>query len=446
MARDIALVLTLMVTGCSDSAFDAQGELHQDIRTVVEISWEPLGGGQAWVEYGPDPSFGQLTPPVPDGPGRSSVLLLGNKPFQEVYWRVVAEQDGQIHVGQQRSTQTEGLPASMPDFQLEHSDGSFEGWVMGVSWAETNFLYVLDADAEVVWYQQIPIGTVSLSVDPVPGDSALRYLRVGLDHALDSSEVVTMGLDGQEREAIDAEQGHHSFVAHDDGTLAWLAIDVQEHKDHGDMVGDRVLQRSPDGAISQIYSTWDHFEYDAAVTLDANFYPQGVDWTHSNTLSHAPARSSYWLTMGGVDKLVEIHQDSGEVMTVVGTDGYPFEPAIDDFGMGYGPHGATWTSDDSLLLFDNNATPEAKQSRVLEYALDDHAGVAREIWRYEAPEGVLARVLGGADRIDEGWTFVHWGNSGYLNIVDRDGAEIWAAQQGSIIADAVVLGDLYGRD
>ncbi len=445
--RGLALTLALFFGGCADRTFHARGRVMEDIRTVIEVSWEPIGGGEAWVEFGPSSAYGHTTPPVADGQGRSEALLLGNKPFQDVYWRIVAESDGRTVTGPEHITTTEGVAAALPDFSLGHSDGGFDDYVMGISWAEVAYLYVIDADADLVWYAALPMGTVSLSLDPISGEPALRYLRVSVDHSLDNSVVVTQGMDGSELDEVEVEQGHHSFVAHDDGSLAWLAIDVQEHKDYGDMVGDRVMHwDAATGEVSQLYSAWDHLEYDPDNTLDTNFYPQGIDWTHTNTISWAPQRGSYWLTMGGVDDLVEIDAVTGEPLTVVGTDGYTIDPEPFGFGASFGPHAASWTVDDTLLVFDNNDAASGGASRVIEYELDDDAGVAREIWRHTGDDGMIAMVLGGADRLDDGSTFTHWGNTGFLQLVDASGEVSWSVQQGSIVSDATVIRDLYGRE
>ena len=441
----IAPALLMLGVGCAEDPFEGRASLNDDIRTVVDVSWQPLGGGEAWVEYGPTDAYGASTPPVPDGSGRSQVMLLGNKPFQQVHWRVVSDDGSRVVTGPDRHIETEGIPAPLPDFHLDHSDGSFDGFVLGISWAEVAYAYVLDADAEVVWYAALPVATVSLCVDPVPGQPAIRYLQVGMDHALDQSKVITRAMDGTEQDAVEVDQGHHSFVAHDDGTLAWLAIDVQDHKDYGALVGDRVMQRSAGGETTQLYSTWDHLEYDPGNTLDTNFYPQGTDWTHTNTISHAPERGSYWLTMGGVNSLVEIDASSGEPLTVVGTDGWALDPEPDGYGAGFGPHAASWTPDGTLLVFDNNDETSTGASRVLEYSLDPDAELAREVWRYDGDQGMVAMVLGGADRLASGETFIQWGNTGFMTLVAPDGTVRWAAQQGSIVADATVLYDLYGR-
>jgi hypothetical protein len=445
MLRAATAALPLLAAACAADPFDAKATLDGDIRTVIEVSWEPIGTGEAWVEFGPTDAYGSTTPPVPDGEGRSRALLLGNKPFQQVHWRVVSDDGSRRLTGPDRILETEGIPAPLPDYHLDESDGSFDGFVLGISWAEVAYATILDADAEVVWYAALPVATVSLSVDPVPGQAAIRYLQVGMDHALDQSVVITRGLDGLENGRVEVEQGHHCFVAHDDGALSWLAIDVQEHKDWGDLVGDRVMHRSAAGGITQLYSTWDHLEYDPETTLDSNFYPQGTDWTHTNTISWAPDRGSYWLTMGGVNDLVEIDATTGEPLTVVGTDGYALDPEPDGFGSGFGPHAASWTADGTLLVFDNNNETSSGASRVLELALDDDAGVAREVWRYEGEPGMMALVLGGADRLDSGETFIQWGNTGIMSLVGPDGAVRWAARQESIVADATVLWDLYGR-
>ncbi len=439
------LPLALLAQACTDPTFQASGAVSPWVSTVLEVDWEPLGGGEAWVEYGPDEAFGMTTPAVPDGEGRSATVLLGNKPFQEVCWRVVAERDGQRITGGTHRTETLGLPAALPDFELVEHDGSFDRWVLGISWAQQTMLYILDRDAEVVWYQHLPEATASLSVDPVPGLPVLRYLRVGMDHELDDSVVVTQHLDGREATERAVEQGHHSFVAHDDGSLAWLAIDVREVEGVGPVVGDRVLRwDAATGETSRLWSSWDHQSYDPEYGLAHDFYPQGADWTHTNSISWSSERGSYELTQGGTDLLIEIDGETGAPLTVVGGEGYALDPPIDGFGDGFGPHGAAWTPEGSLLVFDNNDSDDAEASRVLEYTLDEAAGLAREAWRWEGVPGVV-QVLGGADRLADGDTFVHGGSLGTMQLVAEDGRVRWEVHQGSIISDATTLEDLYGR-
>ncbi len=150
--------------------------------------------------------------------------------------------------------------------------------------------------------------------------------------------------------------------------------------------------------------------------------------------------------MGGVNRLVEIDAVTGEPLTTVGEGGYDLEPDLEHWGDGYGPHGATWTPDDTLLVFDNAYDDDIAASRVLEYTLDDIAEVAGQVWQLDGEDGWLAMVLGGAERLDSGETFVHWGNLGLLQLLDANGEQTWLARQSSIIGDAVPLNDLYGRE
>ncbi len=442
---DASLASLLLAAGCADRTFHARGELSETVNTVVEVSWEPLGGGEAWVEFGPDEDYGRITPAVVDGSRRSQTLLLGNKPFQQVHWRVVAADGDDLVVGPGHVTETLGLPAPLPDVRLMSSDGSFDGYVLGVSWAIEVYLYILDADGDFVWYHELDQARVSLSVAQVPDQPALRFMQVNQDHELDDSVAITLGMDGQQLDSVPMEQAHHSFLAHQDGSLVWLAIDVDEHEDYGDMVGDRLLRRdAATGQVSELWSSWDQLEYDPSLTLEADFYSQGIDWTHANSLHYAPARDSYWLTLGGVDLVVEVDATSGEQLTVVGGDGLALWPEIEDYGDSYGPHDASWTVDDTLLIFDNHFLDPSSTSRLLEYELDPEATLARQVWSYEGDEKWLAMILGGADRFDDGSTFAHWGTSGYLAILDESGSSSWTAQVGATIADAVVLRDLYG--
>jgi hypothetical protein len=346
-------------------------------------------------------------------------------------------------VGPAQVTPVDGIPAALPDIALLDDDGSFDGWVLGVAWAAETFLFILDRDADVVWYERLSLGRATLSVEPVPGEAAVRYLDVSLDHDLDESRVVTLGLDGEELERVDVEQGHHSFEVLPDGTLAWLAIDVRDDPTWGPLVGDRVLARGADGSVRTLWSTWDDFVYDPEVTFETDFYPQGTDWTHGNTLAWDAAQDSFWVTLGGIDQLVEVDAQSGALLTRVGAGGCEITPALDGYGAGYGPHGANSTPEGTLLVFDNHHVAGASASRVVELKLDEDA--ARVDWVFEGESGWSTLVLGGAKRQADGGTFVAWGDTGYMQLLDAAGRQVWLANVNAIVSDAVLLADPYGR-
>jgi len=412
---------------------------------MLQVTWDPLGDGEAWVEFGPDGEFGQTTPPVPDGVGESRTVLVGNKPYAEVHWRVVARQDGALVVGAEHIDQVEGIAAALPDVQLLDDDGSFEGFLFAVSWSVRTYLFALDRDADVVWYRALPLGRASLAMEQVPGVAALRYLDVSLDHTLADGHVLTEALDGTQLEDVPVEQGHHSFLTLPDGTLAWLAIDVRDDPDWGTLVGDRILTRAPDGTVRTLWSAWDHFSYDPATTYQTDFYPQGTDWTHANTLSYDATDDSLWVTLGGIDQIVEIDARTGAMLAQVGAGGAEITPAVAGYGAGYGPHGAGRTPTGSLLLFDNHCEPAASASRVLEFKLDLDGDAARLLWEYEGQPGWSSLILGDADRLETGETFIVWGDAGFLQVLDPAHTQTWLASVNGIVSDAVMVPDLYGR-
>jgi len=177
--------------------------------------------------------------------------------------------------------------------------------------------------------------------------------------------------------------------------------------------------------------------------VDSGFYPQGFDWSHGNSLTYSPARHSYWLTLGGADLALELDADSGDLLHVVGEVG--LVPSPDDATIvdsGYGPHAATWTPDDSLLIFHNRSGSE-HPSRVLEFELDDEAGVAERTWSYSADEDWQARYLGAATRLEDGSTLTNWGSVGVLVLVDPQGETRWSLDLGGAVGSTQVIRDLY---
>jgi len=454
----LALLGGLLAFGCGDP-LGARARLAEAVNTVVVVQWQPLGGGEAWVEFGSSGALERSTPVVADGEGPSQALLLGLGAWQEVCWRVAARSGDSRVSSPESCIETGGLPAELPELQLAEGSAPLDGYLLATAWIERRVaLLLLGEQGAIRWYHLLPEERSAIWAAPQLGGGGLQYLAAHEQAALEGGSLVQVDWQGIIQSEQTLEGAHHAVVQHDDGRLAWLATDLRDTEELGPVIGDRVLIMDPaNGELETLFSTWDWLEPSEEQLGLTSSWAAGRDWTHGNSLRWSAERDSYWLTLRGTDQLMELDAHSGALLTVIGADSYTAEPAEAAFwGRDYydvGPHGAAWTADDSLLVFDNGPvadwtsdSAEDPWSRLLELELDEAGQIARPLRIHEAGRGRMAWFMGGATRLDDGGTLVSWGSAGVLERLDEDAQPSWALEGEAAWGPATWIPDPYAGE
>jgi hypothetical protein len=214
---------------------------------------------------------------------------------------------------------------------------------------------------------------------------------------------------------VNARFAHHDFTPLPDGSLAWIAYDnltasEWEHK------GDQVLERSPDGSIRTVWSSWDHYQF-----VDGHKEPDNLTWTHANALSFDEDRDEYLLGLRTYGHIIGIDRSTGQINWTFGEDG--------DFTLAAGSVFPTQQHhfqllEDELIVFDNGPR-ESLDSNAVSYVLDWEALTATEIWRYSADPDIYSFGLGDVDRLPNGNTLVTFGSAGQIDEVTPEGEVVW---------------------
>jgi len=374
------------------------------------------------VEFGPLGACSRhRTPSV--GLGRShETLLLGLPSASEICYRVVPTEGPLSWPEPFRTVHTGNLPAAVPDLNvtIKDLDQVEEGFWLAASGINPGLVLIFDRDGEVVWYQPADVGYVSPQALPDPATNGFMYNRFSKDFDDDVGSVLRLHPDGQLLEEIRTPLAHHSFARHEDGTTAWLALDVRDHDEWGTVVGDALREVAPDGADRAVWSSWNDWEVIDPLENDGGFYPQGIDWTHGNFLAWDPARQSYTVSFRNVNTIVEVDRD-GHILRGVGDYADPVADEVED--LVHYPHSAHWT-DQGTLLF--TTTPgDGKETWAVELAFDPETGEAERVWSWGEGEGFYARVLGEALRMDNGNTVVNFGSAGVVVELTPSGEVAW---------------------
>jgi hypothetical protein len=420
-------VLPFLLGACATDDFDVSVQQMDDPGTVAIVSWSTSAAGNAWIEYGLTRELGASTPVGSESETDHTVLLAGLPADETVFWRAFTNADGDVMSSGVQRMETGPPPRGTPGIDV-HDDGDPSLAAPGFSLTSSlNDALVLmyDADGHLVWWHQGNDDTVLSQVRMGRDGRSVVYNEANIDFGTDTSQLVRVGLDGQELETIRTPLGHHDFVELDDGTFAYLAIDVRtwvdEHGTSWPVVGDAVTEVGADGETRVVWSTWDDLDVVVDTTDETDIYPQGLDWTHANSLVYEADDDAYLVSLHNLSTLAHVDRATGSVDWRLGGDRSDFTLTS---GAGFThEHSPEWLPDGGLLLFNNGdvAGGGDAYSQASEYAVDLGARTYAERWHYDADQRHATFLLGDADRLDNGDTLVSFGNAGVISEVTADG-------------------------
>jgi hypothetical protein len=468
----LLLVLSLSLLGCpppgvddtgpeGDADTDADGDtdtdtdvgelsgldwrLHEEIESLVYVSWEQDGTGTIQVEYSFDDGEWLTSPALEAGPGVHEQLLLGIPYGTDAAWRVVVE-EGASAEGE--TITTGALPQGMriPTVQvneptLQLAEGRYlltslnvdGGWSTGDFWT-----FIVDRQGRPVWAQLAPrrnwtlFAQVAASGDHILWDEATAWSSWDSGRA---SKVHRTWLD-EEIDTIATPGLHHAFVQLPDGTLVWGS------QAHGG--GEALVEKAP--GEDQETIIWTCAE----------------DWVtgghcESNGLFYRASTDSFLYSFYTNSSVVEVDHGTGESIWWAGQarDGYDFSPQDASFDW---QHGVSWTDAGTLLV-----STDARSSgggggggrwttQAVEYEVDHDARTLTRIWSFDS--GYSAGTNGDAWRLDNGNTLHLVGAAGHIFEVTAEGETAWHLDfggkrllgRGELIEDLYTLVQDQGRD
>ncbi len=432
---------------------DITAAMHEQVSSVVDVAWTTTEPAVSYVEFG----MGlELQTPKPEATASAhSTQLIGQPSFTTVDARVVAEVDGERHESGTFAASFGGLFAGLP--QISQEQPAFpdvdDGYILGVMVRspEPVVLFLIDREGRYLWALELEEGSLCQGVAPSRVGLGLRHNTASSDHGEDASTIEHISYTGETKESVRIPRGHHFFAEPEPGTLAWTGLDLQYVEElEATVAGDHLVETDPEGEEREVFSAWDHLSIDTIPTdepEESGIYPQGIDWTTANGLSYDADSDSYLLSLGGIDRVLQIHRSSGAVLRDFGgLDDSEAPYRVEEPAPGFHhQHAPVWTADGTLLMF--TVDEDSMQGRVLEYEVDDEQQSLREIWTYGGHRGLEVIVMGQGERLANGNTFVNWGSAGVLSEVSPEGELLWelSFSAGAILGQTWLLEDPYGN-
>lgn len=418
--RPTLLALPL-ICACRASGLHLDGVVSEEIPTVLELDWLAAGpSDRLWIEYGPDQDYGQR---VPADPSRHQDLL-GLKPEQQVYLRLVA-QDGDLeHYSDPLVLETGSLPGDLPALELDADvpDGLDGGFLVMTHVQSPGAAMVVDQDGDIVWWRQVT-DDLRLSRARLSRDLSLMYaLPVNILGTQDFG-LRQMRLDGAWESWLPVSDAHHDMVELPDGTVTFLVHDPRQVEGQGQVLGDKLVELRPDGTQVTLWSTWQIFDYDLAQDIFDN-----SSYTHANAVDYLEEDDAYLVGLLGLSTIVRIDRATGQVDWVLGSELSDFTTSDGDARV-LDHHHQMDPVDGGLLVFENGPSDRAA-SRAVELALDPETGLAEEVWSYWPEPDLYTYSMGSVQRLESGRTVVAFSVNGQIDIVDPGGERVWRLSSG----------------
>ncbi|GEM_PF-1164369 len=419
------------------------------VQTVIEVSFTLDEAADVHVAYTLD-GVDKVTPTRSLAAGDHMMRVLGVPAAKTVTWSVVAvDSAGETHNGEGGELRVGNIPSAIPTFNVNIWDETqtVESWMAGaiITTDGEDVQFVMDRDGNVVWYHTTPVELVTPWAEPSLHNDKRGILinEFQEDFCTDVGQVVRYDMSGEIIEEIRTIEGHHVFLEHEDGTIAYMARDVRDVDGYDEPVcGDKVVEVAPDGTNTELFTIWDHHEVTPNNGMEIEFYCDCIDWTHSNMLGWYPDKNTYLFSFANTDTVVEFDRDSGELIRQFGKEpgSYVFDPLISSFAR---QHGVSYTDTDTFLV--SQTTLSVKETTMREYTVDDDSATLVREWEYGKDLGYYALALGEAHRLPNGNTLANFGSAGIMQEVNAAGEIVWEStlDVGGILGRTVFFDDIY---
>jgi len=447
-----ALLVGLALAGCGPSA-EITSLTPSEVMSVSAWLTARVTGAQEAVVSATAPGAAEVvTPSLPVDHDSVTVALLGMRADTDYEVTVHAIRHGGDGWSEPMTFHTGSLPAGLPTMSA-HGDYSLRAkTLLGVvdPIAAAHAAIIVDGDGQVIWYhvtdhpvtdfQRQPDGTYT-ACELSPGDTHFdQFDREGRLLRVWTAPPESAGTDWHEIRMLPGGQA-----------LLWGAetrtmdLSAMGGRPAAAVVGNVLYRVQPDGVVLFRWSAFDHLaidDIDPAVDVT-----QGtVDWTHADAID-AGTDGTYLLTFRNLSQVVKISADNGDILWRLGGKRSTFTFPDDPLGGPSFPHGARMTATNTVLLFDNGNGRATRQSRAVEYSLDEPSGQARLLLQDGSSAPRFSPDMGFAQRTFPN-TLVTYSADGYVEEINSviSATPLWTLQLDASTAPiyrAVRVNSLY---
>ena len=433
-------------------------EISPDNTLIAEVTVTLDGEGAVYVEYENAATGKFRTAPTEEAAVEHRVPVLRLRAETTYSYTVVAVgEDGEENRSDTGSFTTGQLPISLSTLNIEATGTpSSDLLLLDHREIEGSVLFMLDADAQIVWYYVSPNPVDDV---PYPTGAVVQKPNYNLVYQLNNPfaiccirEITPTGkiVDNLAAGPVNGFP-HRSLQLMPDGDLlysAWTYRVIDDTANDGDAetLVEGLALRVWDQETGLSHEIWNAFDalgtdhrvgwatgniatYPNEVTLQEHTPP--IRWSGANSLQIGP-RDNIIVSIPNFSQVISISPDYQRVEWKLGgpESTFTFEDPADRF---YRQHTAQQLPNGNILMFDNGRDrPEEEggnYSRALELALNDYDLVARKVWEYRHDPDLYAVNRSSAYRLDNGNTLLNFVTDPRVVVeVGPDGTELFKAE------------------
>lgn len=389
------------------------------------------------------------------------LVLAGLHPGVEYLWHVQAIGSGGARSGPSLTLKTDSLPAAIRSAKIVTTSGkapTVPYIATELTADSTKYEVIFDSTGTVVWYRTMarPSSDGDFEMQPTGVFTAFDGTTFGWQPV--PGEWLAFGLDGVARKTWTAPAGsftdQHEFRMRVEGgdTVAYFSvydivpIDMTAHcGGPGQPTAAHSIVRADAGGVHTIFVAQSRFTIADWVSpplcqLGDFDHPNAFDFDGDNTLVAS------WRNLGAI---TAIDLATGQVRWQLGGAQATLALSGDALGGTGGQHSVRVTAPGTVMIYDNGTNHTPPQSRMVEYAIDTSAGVARLTRQYLHPAGGLyTTFMGSVSPLANGGVLIGWSTAATITEIDANGNQLWEGVlqlggQSQAFYRALPVGSLY---
>jgi len=167
----------------------------------------------------------------------------------------------------------------------------------------------------------------------------------------------------------------------------------------------------PDGSVVFQWKSLDHIPIEAC--YDDLTVPS-IRYIHNNAI-WVDDDDNFLLSMRHIAAILKVNRNTGKVMWVLGGKLNQFEITGDhpEFAPNYFSyqHDIRRAYNGNITMFDNGTQHEPRNSRAVEYKIDEEQKTAQMVWEYRQKEDVYVSNYGSVQTLVDGHRLITWGTA-----------------------------------
>lgn len=368
-------------------------------------------------------------------------VLTHLKPTNAYEYEMVIEKDNCQWTSPVATFTTKEIPLGLTDMAvLAESEEALipekfkEGYVLTARRDLPGYMFIVNAKAEIVWYQQV--NESGFKVAHFTKEGTLLSILAPLSYPTSyGNQILEMSFEGDTIFNLKkGEKGfdktiHHEMIRDKSGhyvtiTLEERTFDLREVGGNAQdtVTGDGILVLDKDGN-----KVWEWTVFDVLdPKSDPNILKDKSDWLHANSL-FIDNDGNYIVSFYLSGQVWKIDSKTGKLIWKLGRGGDFSFPKDGEF---FESHAVHRTANNDLMLFENGTNK--RRSRALSYSIDETKHTATLKMEIILPDNLYSQRMGSAYWIDNTHLLVCSSQERAIVLTDKTGKILWRLRAGFI--------------